>query len=130
MEIHMFQVQSLYPEELVAPMRKELTTQGVKELRTVDEVDTELADHSGTTLVIINSVCGCAAGMARPAAIKALQHDVLPEKVTTVFPELIGKQPKKSAHIFWDTLLHRHLWHFLKMGKSFILFQGWILKPI
>ncbi len=81
----MFQVQSLYPEELVAPMREELTSKGVKELRTVEEVDKELANHTGTTLVIINSVCGCAAGMARPAVTKALQNDVLPEKVTTVF---------------------------------------------
>lgn len=81
----MFQVQSLYPEELVAPIRAELTSAGVKELRTVEDVDNELADQSGTTLVIINSVCGCAAGMARPAVIKALQSEVLPEKITTVF---------------------------------------------
>ena len=81
----MFQIQSLYPEELVAPMRDELTSVGVEELRTVEDVDHELGNHSGTTLVIINSVCGCAAGMARPAVVKALQNEILPEKITTVF---------------------------------------------
>lgn len=81
----MFQMQSLYPEELVSPMRQQLTSVGVKELRTSEDVDNEFANHTGTTLVIINSVCGCAAGMARPAAVKALQNAVLPEKITTVF---------------------------------------------
>lgn len=81
----MLQMQSLYPENLVTPMREELTSLGVKELRTVEDVDNEFANHSGTTLVIINSVCGCAAGMARPAAAKAFQNEILPQKITTVF---------------------------------------------
>ena len=81
----MFQMQSLYPEELVAPMRAELANAGVEELKTIDDVDNELKNQKGTTLVIINSVCGCAAGSARPGAIKALENDVLPDKITTVF---------------------------------------------
>jgi putative YphP/YqiW family bacilliredoxin len=81
----MFQMQSLYPEELVAPMRAELANAGVEELKTIEDVDNELKDQEGTTLVIINSVCGCAAGSARPAAIKALENEVLPDKITTVF---------------------------------------------
>lgn len=81
----MFQMQSLYPEEAVAPMRAELAAAGVEELKTVEDVDNHLINQKGTTLVIINSVCGCAAGSARPGAIKALGNDVLPEKITTVF---------------------------------------------
>jgi len=81
----MFQMQSLYPEELVAPMRAELANAGVEELKTIDDVDNELKDQKGTTLVIINSVCGCAAGSARPGAIKALENEILPDKITTVF---------------------------------------------
>jgi len=81
----MLQMQSLYPEELVAPMRDELSSAGVEELKTVEDVDKHLNDQKGTTLVIVNSVCGCAAGSARPGAIKALDNSVLPDKVTTVF---------------------------------------------
>jgi hypothetical protein len=57
----------MYDERLVAPMRQELTRLGVKELRTPEEVDAQLADTKGTTMVIVNSVCGCSARMARPA---------------------------------------------------------------
>ena len=64
----MFQMQSLYPEDLVSHMRTELTDAGVEELKTVEEVDEQLKDQKGTTLLIINSVCGCAAGSARPGA--------------------------------------------------------------
>ena len=56
----------MYPEPLVAPMRQDLTVAGFKELKTSEEVDKELKDHKGTTLLVINSVCGCAAGAARP----------------------------------------------------------------
>ncbi len=81
----MFQMQPMYPEELVAPMREELTSAGFEELRTVEDVDKTLSQGEGTTLVVINSVCGCAAGNARPGARMALNNDVLPDKVTTVF---------------------------------------------
>ena len=75
----------MYDERFIAPMRRELTDLGVKELRTPEEVDAALADHSGTALVVVNSMCGCAARMARPAIAQALQHDVRPELLTTVF---------------------------------------------
>lgn len=69
---------------LVQPMRDELTRIGVKELRTAADVD-EAMKASGTTLVIVNSVCGCAAGGARPAVASALQHPVKPDHIVTVF---------------------------------------------
>ncbi|KAA3617911.1 MAG: BrxA/BrxB family bacilliredoxin [Calditrichaeota bacterium] len=75
----------MYPEELVAPMREELTSSGFDELKTVEDVDKMLADHQGTSLVVINSVCGCAAGNARPGVRMAVNNEVLPDKLTTVF---------------------------------------------
>jgi putative YphP/YqiW family bacilliredoxin len=77
--------QQMYDERLVTPMRQELTKLGVKELRTVDEVDSSLKDTAGTTLVVVNSVCGCSARMARPAVAIALQNPIKPDHLTTVF---------------------------------------------
>jgi len=74
-----------YPESLVAPMRAEMTQMGAAELRTVAEVDAALGTAAGTTLVFVNSVCGCAAGNARPAMKMALGHGVLPDRTVTVF---------------------------------------------
>jgi putative YphP/YqiW family bacilliredoxin len=74
-----------YNPALVAPMREEMVRMGVKELTTVNEVDAELGDQRGTTLVFVNSVCGCAAGNARPALRLALEHNVRPARIVTVF---------------------------------------------
>jgi putative YphP/YqiW family bacilliredoxin len=75
----------MYDERFVTPMRQELTRLGVEELRTPTEVDAKLKDASGTTLVVVNSVCGCAARNARPAVASALKHRVKPDHLTTVF---------------------------------------------
>ena len=75
----------MYDERLVAPMREDLTRLGVEEMRTPEAVDAKLRDSTGTALVVVNSVCGCAARNARPAVARALQHDVKPDKLTTVF---------------------------------------------
>ncbi|MBA3341503.1 MAG: BrxA/BrxB family bacilliredoxin [Gemmatimonadaceae bacterium] len=75
----------MYDERIVTPMRQELTKLGVQEMRTPEDVDAKLKDSRGTTLVVVNSVCGCAARNARPAVAKALQHGVKPEALTTVF---------------------------------------------
>src|SRR3954464_5129385 len=75
----------MYDERFVAPMRQELTQLGVEEMRTPEEVDAKLKDVAGTTLVVVNSICGCAARNARPAVAKAIQHDARPNKLTTVF---------------------------------------------
>lgn len=74
-----------YNPALVAPMRAEVTRLGAKELTNAAEVDAALGDQRGTMLVFINSVCGCAAGNARPALVLALQHSILPQQVVTVF---------------------------------------------
>ena len=75
----------MYPEFFVAPMRDELTRLGVVEWRTADEVDRGVTQTEGTVMVVVNSVCGCAAGKARPGVSLALQHAVKPDLVATVF---------------------------------------------
>ncbi len=74
-----------YPEQLIAPMREDLTRHGVVEARTPSEVDALLAPGSGTVMMVVNSVCGCAAGKARPGVVMALRGTVKPDKVATVF---------------------------------------------
>jgi len=75
----------MYDERFVTPMRMELTQIGVEEMRTPHEVDAKLKDTHGTTLVVVNSVCGCAARNARPAVARAIQHEARPDQLTTVF---------------------------------------------
>jgi len=73
-----------YPEILIQPMREDLTRYGVQETRTPDAVDAAVRDNN-TVMIVVNSVCGCAAGRARPAVGMALKHSVLPDKIVTVF---------------------------------------------
>jgi putative YphP/YqiW family bacilliredoxin len=75
----------MYDEGLVAPMREELTDLGIKETRSAAEVDAVLKEPKGTTLVVVNSVCGCAAANARPAVGIAMKHAHLPANAITVF---------------------------------------------
>src|ERR687891_2338915 len=74
-----------YPEEFIGPMRQELTRLGVQETRTPEEVDAVLRPNAGTVMIVVNSMCGCAAGRARPGIALALQHLVKPDVVATVF---------------------------------------------
>jgi putative YphP/YqiW family bacilliredoxin len=114
-----------YPEQLIAPMRQDLTQFGIRETRTPEEVDTVLGPQSGTVLMIVNSVCGCAAGKARPAVGMALTHHNRPDATATVFAgadleavsrvrELLPGIPPSSPSmaIFRDGrpvyVLHRH----------------------
>ena len=75
----------MYDEMIVGPMRQELTRLGIEETRTAAEVDAVLGEKKGTVLVVVNSVCGCAAGMARPAVAMALENEALPDRMITVF---------------------------------------------
>ena len=74
-----------YPEIMIRPMREDLTRLGVEELKTVEDVDNTIRDSKGTLMVVVNSICGCAAGKARPGVALALQNEVKPDKVATVF---------------------------------------------
>src|SRR6202795_3022130 len=75
----------MYPEIMVIPMREELTRLGVEELRTPEEVDQALKNRPGTAMVIVNSICGCAAGRMRPAVRLALQNSTRPDQIFSVF---------------------------------------------
>lgn len=74
----------MYPEMMVAPMREELTSAGIAEARTADDVEKAIA-QKGTVMVVVNSICGCAAGRMRPAVRHAVQNSVRPERMITVF---------------------------------------------
>jgi putative YphP/YqiW family bacilliredoxin len=91
-----------YPEMMVKPMREEMTAMGAKELKTAAEVDTELGDQQGTTLVFVNSVCGCAAGNARPALRHALSQGVRPDRVVTVFAGQDTEATARARQYFSD----------------------------
>jgi len=75
----------MYSEIMVVPMREELTRLGIQELKTAADVDRELTHAQGTTMVVVNSICGCAAGRMRPAVRSALQHSARPDRVFSVF---------------------------------------------
>jgi len=75
----------MYPELMVIPMREELTRLGIEELKTANDVDRELQIQQGTTLVIVNSICGCAAGRMRPGVRAALQNSSRPDRTFSVF---------------------------------------------
>jgi len=74
-----------YPEIMIRPMREDLTRLGVEEMRTAEAVDDTIKNSEGTLMVIVNSICGCAAGKARPGVALALQNEKKPDKVATVF---------------------------------------------
>ena len=75
----------MYPEIIVIPMREELTRLGIEELRTAEEVDRALKNRAGTTMVVVNSICGCAAGRMRPAVRMAFESSIRPDKAFSVF---------------------------------------------
>ncbi len=89
----------MYPEFFIAPMRDELTRLGVVELRTADQVDATLTKE-GTVMVVVNSVCGCAAGRARPGVALALEHSVKPDVVSTVFAGADVEATEKARSYF------------------------------
>jgi bacilliredoxin len=74
-----------YPEIMIRPMREDLTRLGVEEMKTAEAVDETIQNSKGTLMVVVNSICGCAAGKARPGVALALEHSVKPDKVATVF---------------------------------------------
>jgi len=89
----------MYPEELVFPMRKQLTDQGFSELKTVDDVE-NMIKNSGTTLVVVNSVCGCAAGNMRPGVKLSVTGENKPDHLTTVFAGVDGEAVAQARKYF------------------------------
>ncbi|MCM3175764.1 MULTISPECIES: BrxA/BrxB family bacilliredoxin [unclassified Paenibacillus] len=89
-----------YMKDMVQPMRDELTRLGIQELRTPEEVEVSLPDAKGTALVVINSVCGCAAGQCRPGVAQALQNDLTPDHLYTVFAGQDKEATAKAREYF------------------------------
>ena len=111
----------MYDEDAVQPMRDELVAYGFEELRTTEEVDSALNESSkGTVLVVVNSVCGCAAGSARPGAGAALQSSVIPDRAVTVF----AGQDRDAV----DQVRQKYLSQFPPSSPSMALFKDG--KPV
>lgn len=90
----------MYPEQLVAPMKADLTNVGFQELVTPESVDETIKNTEGTLLVVVNSVCGCAAGNMRPGVKLSLQGDKKPSKLTTVFAGVDGEAVAQARKYF------------------------------
>ncbi len=115
----------MYDERFIAPMRQELTRLGVEELRTPEDVDATLKDAKGTTLVVVNSMCGCAARMARPAVAMALQHPTKPERLTTVFAGQDADATERARAYFTGYPPSSPSIALLKDGKLVFMLERW-----
>lgn len=120
--------QQMYDERLVAPMRQDLTRLGIKELRTAEEVDGELKDLKGTALVVVNSVCGCSARMARPAVAIALQNPIKPEHLTTVFAGQDAEATERARSYFTGYPPSSPQIGLLKDGQLVFMLERWQIE--
>jgi putative YphP/YqiW family bacilliredoxin len=120
--------QQMYDERLVTPMRQELTAIGVKELRTAEEVDSTLKDAKGTTLVVVNSVCGCSARMARPAVAVALQNPIKPDLSTTVFAGQDAEATNRARSYFTGYPPSSPQIALLKDGELVFMLERWQIE--
>ena len=118
----------MYDERFVTPMRQELTRLGVEELRTPDEVDAKLKDTKGTTLVVVNSICGCAARMARPAVAMALLHQKKPDKLTTVFAGQDADATERARSYFTGFAPSSPQIALMKDGKIVFMLERWQIE--
>ena len=120
--------QQMYDERLVTPMRQELTRLGVKELRTPDEVDHELEQAEGTALVVVNSVCGCSARMARPAVAIALENPIKPDRLTTVFAGQDAEATERARSYFTGYPPSSPQIGLLKDGQLVFMLERWQIE--
>jgi putative YphP/YqiW family bacilliredoxin len=118
----------MYDERLVAPMRQDLTRLGVKELRTADEVDHELEQAEGTALVVVNSVCGCSARMARPAVAIALENPIKPDRLTTVFAGQDAEATERARSYFTGYPPSSPQIGLLKDGQLVFMLERWQIE--
>ena len=117
----------MYPEMFVAPMRQELTRLGLTELRTAEQVDAALGEgaEGRTTLVVVNSVCGCAARNARPAIARALEHPVRPDALTTVFAGQDADATQRAREYFTGYPPSSPSVALLKDGQPVFMLERW-----
>ena len=118
----------MYDERLVTPMRQELTRLGVEEMRTAEEVDEHLKDATGTTLVVVNSVCGCSARMARPAVAMALENPIKPDHLTTVFAGQDADATSRARSYFTGYPPSSPQIGLLKDGELVFMIERWQIE--
>ena len=109
----------MYPEIMVIPMREELTRLGIEELRTTEEVDQALKNRPGTTMVVVNSICGCAAGRMRPAVRMAMENSFGPTGLFRSLPDRKQKRPIALAATSPDIRRLPHRLRFCATGSWF-----------
>ena len=112
-----------YDPMMVQPMREELTAIGVTELKTPEEVDAFLASKSGTTLVVVNSVCGCAAANARPGVTLAVKHAKLPDHIATVFAGVDREATDRARSYFKGYMPSSPSMALIKDGQCVFMLQ-------
>jgi len=118
----------MYDERFVTPMRQELTRLGIEELRTPDEVDARLKDAKGTTLVVVNSIRGCAARMARPAVAMALSQERKPDHLTTVFAGQDADATDRARGYFTGYPPSSPQIALMKDGKIVFMLERWQIE--
>ena len=117
----------MYPEIMVIPMREELTRVGIKEARTAAEVDAAV-QSPGTTLLVVNSICGCAAGKMRPGVRLALQNSVLPDRSITVFAGQDREATERARSYFEGQPPTSPAIAILRDGKLIYLMQRFVIE--
>lgn len=120
--------QPIYDERMVVPMRQELTRIGFEELRSPEQVDEKLKNAAGTTLVVVNSICGCAARNARPAVTMALQNASRPEHLTTVFAGQDIDATQRARSYFTGYAPSSPSIGLLKDGKIVFMLERWQIE--
>jgi putative YphP/YqiW family bacilliredoxin len=118
----------MYDEQLVEPMRRELTRLGIEETKTAEAVDAVLGEKKGTVLVVVNSVCGCAAGMARPAVAMALEHGTLPDRMITVFAGNDREATQRAREYFVGFRPSSPSIALIKDGQVVKMFERWQIE--
>ena len=117
-----------YPEIMIRPMREELTRLGVEELKTPAQVDETLQNSRGTVMVVVNSICGCAAGKARPGVALALQNQVRPDKVATVFAGADIEATERARSYFTGYQPSSPSIGLLKDGQLVYMLERWQIE--
>jgi len=117
-----------YSELMIRPMREELTSIGVEELRTPEQVEETLNNSKGTVMVVVNSICGCAAGKARPGIARALQHTARPDKVATVFAGADVEATEKARGYFTGYAPSSPSIALLEDGKLLWMMERWQIE--
>ena len=117
-----------YPEEFIRPMREELTRLGVEELRTSEAVDDAVKNSTGTLMIVVNSICGCAAGKARPGVAEALKSEVRPDRVATVFAGGDVEATARARSYFTGYQPSSPSIGILKDGKLVYMMERWQIE--